>query len=138
MKAENLKQELLGLERRFWQAMQDSDAEAAIKLTADPCIITGAQGVARIDKKQFKAMMANPGWTLKNFDLMDAEVERLSDDVAVIGYKVRENLIVDDQPMTIEAADASTWIRQNGSWVCALHTEALLGDPFGRDRTAKA
>jgi hypothetical protein len=27
-------------------------------------------------------------------------------------------------------------VRRNGQWVCALHTESMLGDPFGRDRSA--
>jgi hypothetical protein len=30
--------------------------------------------------------------------------------------------------------DSSTWVRRNGCWLCALHTEAIAGDPFGRDR----
>ena len=58
----------------------------------------------------------------------------LTDDVAVIASAVREDLTVDGKPLTIKAADASTWVRRNGRWVCALHTESLLGDPFGRDR----
>ena len=33
-------------------------------------------------------MMDTPNWKLKKFDFSDVEVERLSDDVAVIGYKV--------------------------------------------------
>ena len=58
------------------------------------------------------------------------------DDVAIVAYKVRERLVVDGNPVTLDAADASTWIRRNGHWVCALHTESILGDPFGRDRRA--
>jgi hypothetical protein len=135
--AEDLKQELLTLERKFWQAMIDLDADAAAALVAEPSIVTGAQGVAKIDRKSFKGMMNNPNWKLKSFDFNDVEVSRLSDDVAIIGYKVREELEVDGKPLTMEAADASTWIKQNGAWVCALHTESLLGDPYGRDRVQK-
>jgi hypothetical protein len=25
-------------------------------------------------------------------------------------------------------------VRRGGRWVCALHTEAIAGDPYGRDR----
>jgi hypothetical protein len=25
-------------------------------------------------------------------------------------------------------------VKRNGDWVCALHTESLAGDPYGRDR----
>lgn len=126
--------EITRLENQFFQAMQDQDADAAARLTDEPCIITGAQGVARIDKKTMAGMMKNASWKLKRFEITDSKVERVSDDVAVIGYKVREDLIVDGKPLTMEAADSSTWVRKNGGWVCAMHTEALLGDPYGRDR----
>jgi len=35
---------------------------------------------------------------------------------------------------TLDAADASTWVKKDGRWLCALHTESLIGDPYGRDR----
>ena len=44
---------------------------------------------------------------------------------------------VDQEIIDLEAADASTWVRRDGQWYCALHTESPLGDPFGRDK-AKA
>jgi hypothetical protein len=130
----DLEKEILGLEERFWQSMIDKDVKAALRLTADPCIVTGAQGVARIDAKSFAKMMEGGTWELHGYTFSDVKVEKVSDDVAVIGYKVREDLTVDGKKLTMEAADASTWVRKGGSWVCALHTESVLGDPYGRDR----
>jgi len=130
----DLHKELLDLETQFWQCMKDKDIDAALKLTNDPCIVTGAQGVAQIDKKTFARMMETGAWTLHDFDLKDVKVQQLSDDVAVIGYKVHEKLTVDGKPLTLDAADASTWVRKDGRWVCALHTESVAGDPYGRDR----
>jgi hypothetical protein len=49
---------------------------------------------------------------------------------------VHEDLIVDGKPVSLDAADSSTWVKRDGQWKCAMHTEAILGDPFGRDRTA--
>jgi len=43
---------------------------------------------------------------------------------------------VEGKPLTMKAADATTWVRQDGEWMAALHTESLLGDPFGRQRKA--
>jgi len=51
---------------------------------------------------------------------------------------VKEVLTVEGKPVTIDASDSSTWVRRDGNWVCALHTEALTGDPFGRDRRPQA
>jgi hypothetical protein len=129
-----VEKEILDLEKRFWKSMKDKDIDAALQLTDDPCIVTGAQGVALIDKQTFAKLMTASTWILHDFVINEVQVQPLSDDVVVIGYKVHEELTVDGQPLTLDAADASTWVRRNGRWVCALHTESVTGDPFGRDR----
>jgi uncharacterized protein (TIGR02246 family) len=134
--SEDTEKHLQALERQYWQALKDGDAETAVRLTDDPCIVTGAQGVARIDRKALAAMFNTANYELKDFTVHDMQVRMLSDDVAIVAYKVREDLDVDGQSVTLEAADASTWVRRNGQWVCALHTESIAGDPFGRDRRA--
>ena len=127
--------QLLELERQYWQALKDNDEGTAMKLSDDPCIVTGAQGVASIDRRTIGQMMKQGGWKLISFEIdPDVKVKLIADDVAVLAYKVREALTVDGKPVTFEAADASTWVRRDGQWVCALHTESLAGDPFGRDR----
>ena len=60
----------------------------------------------------------------------------LRDDVAILAYRVHEELTVEGKPVTVEAADSSTWVHRDGRWVCAMHTESIAGDPFGRDRRA--
>jgi hypothetical protein len=82
-------------------------------------------------------MMKDATWEIIDFDIGDdVEVRLVSDDVAVLAYRVHEELTVDGAPVSIDAADSSTWVRRNGNWVCALHTESIAGDPFGRDRVA--
>jgi hypothetical protein len=132
-----LANELLELEKQYWMALKNEDYEAAIKLTRDPCIVTGAQGVGNIDRKTYREMMTKPSspvWKVNDFVLTEPTVEMLTDDVAVLAYKVHEELTVDGKPLALDAADASTWVRTNGTWQCALHTESILGDPFGRDK----
>jgi hypothetical protein len=94
MATTTIEAELLDLEKRYWQALKDQDVDAAMRLTDEPCIVTGAQGIGLIDRKTLAAMMKATAYT----------------------------------------ADSSTWVRRNGRWLCALHTEAIAGDPFGRDR----
>lgn len=79
--------------------------------------------------------MKSPSYTLDRFELKDgAQVRLLGDDVAIVAYQVHEELTVEGKRVTLDAADASTWVRRDGRWLCALHTEAITGDPFGRDR----
>jgi hypothetical protein len=42
----DLKQELVALENKYWTAMLNKDVAAALEMSADPCIVTGAQGNA--------------------------------------------------------------------------------------------
>jgi ketosteroid isomerase-like protein len=135
MATKSIEKELLGLEKEYWQAIKEKDVDAAMRLTDESCIVSGAQGVSRIDKKSLAAMIKGATYTLDDFELSDdAQVRLLRDDVAILAYKVREELTVDGEPVTLEAVDSSTWVRRRGRWVCALHSEALTGDPFGRDR----
>ena len=134
-----VEQELLDLEREYWQAIKNKDVDAAMRLTDDPCIVAGAQGVGEIDRHGLAMMMQKATYTLNDFQISpDIRVRLLRDDVAIVAYKVRESLTVEGKPLTVEAADSSTWVRRGGRWLCALHTEALAGDPFGRDRGASS
>jgi uncharacterized protein (TIGR02246 family) len=135
MATKTIEAELLDLEKRYWQAIQDQDVDAAMRLTDEPCIVTGAQGIGLIDRKTLAAMMKATNYTLNRFVLKDgAQVRLLQDDVAIVAYQVYEELTVDGKPVMLDAADSSTWVRRNGGWLCALHTESIAGDPFGRDR----
>lgn len=126
--------ELLALEHQYWQAIKDGDAALSARLSDDPCVVTGSQGVGRIDRAALEGMFASAAWKLTGFDITSPIVELLTDDVAVVAYRVHEDLLVDGQPLALDASDSSTWVRRNGEWVCAVHTEAIAGDPFGRDR----
>ena len=128
------KDEIVALETRFWQTMIDKDAETASALMAETCVITGAQGASSLDKATFAKMLTGGQWELHSFAFDNVQFVAAGPDVAVIGYTVAEQLTVDGKPLTMEAADASTWVRQGGSWLCVLHTESVLGDPFGRSR----
>jgi hypothetical protein len=84
-------------------------------------------------------MMADGKWTLESytFDEKTMQAHFITDDIAVIAYKVTEKHNVEGAPLTLEANDASVWVRKGGSWQCALHTESVAGDPYGRDRVKK-
>jgi hypothetical protein len=126
--------ELLALEHQYWQAIKDGDTALSARLSDDPCVVTGSQGVGRIDRATLQGMFASAAWKLTGFEITSPIVEFLTDDVAVVAYRVHEDLLVDGQPLALDASDSSTWVRRNGEWVCAVHTEAIAGDPFGRDR----
>ena len=138
MKALGKEQELFEVEKRFWDAMKQKDARTAEKLTDDNCIVVGAQGVSAIDRKTMAKMTTEGQWEWQQytFDSKNAQVRFIEDDIAIVAYKVNERVVVDGKTLPIEANDSSVWVRRDGQWLCALHTESLAGDPYGRDRRA--
>lgn len=132
-----VEKELLELENQFWQTIKDKNVDAATKLTDYPCLVAGASGIAKVDKETFVKMMTGAKYTLHAFEIKDSEVRMLNDDTALVAYKVHEELTVEGAKVSMDAADASVWVRRNGSWKCALHTESLQGDPYGRDKQPK-
>ena len=126
--------ELLALERQYWDAIKNKDGSAATRLSDDRCIVVGPHGIGEIDKQALAGMVEGASYELATyrFDDRDVHVRAVADNVAIIAYKVHEELIVDGRTTTMNAFDSSVWVRWNGQWMCALHTEALAGDPYGR------
>jgi len=130
--------DLLEQERKFWNAMKEKDSKSAGRMTDDGCIVVGAQGVAAIDRKSMAKMTEEGEWELEHytFDEKTAQVRFINDDVALVAYKVNERVAVDGETVHLEANDSSVWVRRDGEWLCAMHTESLAGDPYGRDKRA--
>jgi len=129
---------VIELERKFWQTMINKDVDTAVSMIAEPSIVTGAQGVASVTKDTFAKMMSGGKWDLHEFKFEDIQFDTPAPNVAVIGYKVTEKVTVDGKEHMLTAADASVWVKQGEKWLCSLHTESVLGDPFGRDRSANS
>jgi uncharacterized protein (TIGR02246 family) len=133
---ETREREIVDLETRFWNAMKAKDPREASQLTDDGCVVVGAQGVSSVDRPTMAKLTAEGQWELEqfNFDEKSTRVRFIGDDVAIVAYTVDERVVVDGKTLPIKANDATVWERRDGEWRCAMHTESLAGDPYGRDR----
>jgi hypothetical protein len=129
-----LDHELKTLERRYWDAIQRKDESTAMELSDERCVVVGAQGVGELDREKLGQMLKQASYELTRYELDDKtfRIRKITDDVAIVAYEVREDLIVDGKPESLDAFDTSVWVRRGDDWLCALHTESLKGDPFGR------
>jgi hypothetical protein len=105
-----------------------------MQLSDDRCIVVGAQGIGSLDRDKLGEMMNEATYELTQYRFNDEtfQFRKLTEDVVLVAYAVYEDLVVDGKSESIEAFDASVWVRRAGSWQCAMHTESLKGDPFGR------
>jgi hypothetical protein len=84
----NAEKEVIELERRYWRALQENDTKTAVALTDFPCLLTGPQGVGRIERDQYIQMMESATYHIDRFELgKNPQVRMLGDDVAVIAYQ---------------------------------------------------
>lgn len=123
--------EIEQLETRFWQSMIDKDAKTAGTMIADISLVSGPMGTMRIDPAKYEKMTKEGQWTLEKFTFSDVDVVFPADDVAIIAYQVHQTGTMKGERMDMKCADSSTWIRTDGTWKCALHTETILGKPGG-------
>ena len=129
-------QELLALERSYWDALKDRDTQTISRLTPENSTVAGASGVAGVDPQSIVKIIESAQYRIKDYriDPQTTRINRLCDDVVSITYGVHEDLEVDGKPVKLDAFDMSVWKNSDNGWTCVLHTESIKGDAFGRDR----
>jgi hypothetical protein len=125
---------LTDLEHRYWQAIRDKDAATVMRLSDEPTIVAGASGAGSFDRATLGEIANSPSYVLTSYELTGFQVREIADGLAVVVYSAHEDLVVEGEAVSMDATEASTWVRRDGEWVCALHCESIAGDPFGRDR----
>ncbi len=126
---EAIRETILDLERQYWNAMKARDGKAAARLTADGCIIAGPQGVREVKSDAIAGMVERGSFELKDYmlDERGAKFCTIGRDVAILAYPVHERMVSDGRPSTLDAFDLSVWVRRDGGWACAAHTETIAG-----------
>ena len=129
-------QELIALERSYWDALKERDLPTIGRLTAEDSTVTGASGIAGVDPRSIQKQLESAQYSIKSYriDPVTTRINRLADDVVAISYSVHEDLEVDGKPVGLDAFDTSVWKQTGNGWTCVLHTESIKGDAFGRDR----
>ena len=126
MTAKPTRDEIIALEKSYWDAIKKKDGRRTAELTGKTSLVTGAKGVMSIAKAKMGKMTEEGNWTLESYAFDDIEVSTPAPDVAIIAYTVRQKVIMDGKPQDLRAADSSTWIRGAGGWECHAHSEAFL------------
>ena len=120
--------EIIALERSYWDAMKQKDGPRAAALSGKTSLVTGARGVMSIAKAQMGKMTEEGDWTLDDYAFEDVKVTAPAPDVAIIAYKVRQEVTMKGEAKSFEAADSSTWVRGADGWECHAHSETILGN----------
>ena len=124
--AKPTKDEIIDLEKSYWDAMKQKDGQRTAELSAKTSLVTGAKGVMSIAKSKMGKMTEEGNWTLESYEFDDIEVSTPLPDLAIIAYTVKQKVKMDGKSQTLHAADSSTWVRGSDGWECHAHSETFL------------
>ncbi len=116
--------EIERLERHFWQSLVDDDPRAATALLTDTALMASGHGAMSFDHAGYMKMATDPKHKLLAFEFKDMHVLFPRDDVAIATYRVHQRFTLDGKPVEMDAVDSSTWVKIDGAWKCAAHTES--------------
>ncbi|MDQ6472457.1 nuclear transport factor 2 family protein [Flavobacterium sp. LHD-80] len=119
--------QILELEKKYWQGVENNDYEIVRNLTLFPCIVAGKNGIQSISEADFKNMF-DSGQTnkIKVLKIYEVKEKLIAENTAVIGYLLDFEIVDNSQKGAIKCACTSTWIKENDKWACAMHTETEL------------
>src|SRR5262245_47280025 len=89
------KDEIIKLEKSYWDAMKRKDGARSAQLSGETSIVSGMQGVMSIPKKQMAKMTEDGKWTLEDYEFEDIQFSAPTPDVAIIAYKVKQKVTMD-------------------------------------------
>ncbi len=120
-----MESQILELERKYWSGMENHDYEVVKNLTHFPCIVAGKSGVQNVDEPTFKKMFeSGAGNKMKVKDISGVE-SKVIGDTAIVAYLI-ELEMPEQHKDSMKCVCTSTWLKENGEWSCALHTESDL------------
>jgi len=114
--------EIFELEKKYWNGMAAHDFETVKSLTKFPCIVAGKQGIMNVDEPAYKQMFEQgSGRNIKINGLSSQQIQA-GQDHAMIAYIID----MDFDGKAMKCACTSTWVKEGGKWLCAMHTECDL------------
>jgi len=119
---------LFDLEHKFWKSLVDEDTRTATGLLAEPAFMVSPHGAFKFDHAGYRRMAEQGSMTVKSYELGDMEAIFPGDDTAILSYRVKQRLCPRGKSEVVEEtmSDTSTWVRDRGTWRCAMHTESPL------------
>ncbi|MES2238983.1 MAG: nuclear transport factor 2 family protein [Bacteroidota bacterium] len=127
--------QIIDLEKKYWQGMENHDFETVKALTRFPCIIASKNGVSSIDEATFKMMFeSGKGNKIKVVDISNVETQMAGKDAAIIAYQIELGMADQKQKSPMKYACTSTWVKENNNWFCTLHTESEIAEANADDK----
>jgi ketosteroid isomerase-like protein len=116
--------EVEALEHLFWKSIVDRDSEAAIAILCEPALMVSSHGAMKFDHAGYRKMAEDSSYRLLEYTISNMQVLCPTPDTAIATYNVRQVTEAKGKKMEMDVTDSSTWVKVDGKWRCAIHTES--------------
>lgn len=116
--------EIMRLERKFWQSMVDMDVDTAISLLDDCSTSVCSGGIRHFNPCKYKSMALSGEARITSFEFFDERVIFPIPDVAIASYKAKQTFAMNGRSHDMVVYDTTTWVKKSGKWVASAHTES--------------
>lgn len=119
-----VKETLINLEKRAWQARKDKDDKHLYILTTKDAINIGEFGVA--NQSAILKSVARPKCEIKDYKIENFGVTIFNANTALLTYKAEQDSICDDQAKLLSLWLSSLYLKRNGRWLNAFRQETTV------------
>lgn len=119
-------EEILKLERKFWDTMANGQNQESSQLLADQAAMVSGMGALIFSPSEYESMSSESPYSIKEWKMTNEKVFFPTPDVAVVTYLVKQSIEHDGNTQTTDNSESSVWIKSDSSWKCVLHTETPL------------
>ena len=121
-----LRDELIARERKYLEAVEAGDGNAAAELTARETLLVSGRGPMRLAPSDIAKMLEDHDSARQYAFVEDGvEVVEVTPAVAVIAYRLKTRAAGTET----EAFDTDVWVKRDGDWRCAVHVETPAEQP---------
>jgi uncharacterized protein (TIGR02246 family) len=122
--ADDVKDELVAIEKSQWQAWEDRDGEAYRDVITDDAVLIFADGSITEGKEAIIADISGHECQSSSLNFADFNVRHLSTDI--LTYTLTQDVTCDGQKLPNRIYVESVYVRQGGKWRTASYQETPM------------
>ena len=124
--AADLKEDIVAVEKRSWQAYANHDAKAYGDTFTDDAVVVGLGGDILTGKPEILADLSRKSCNVKHFDLADTKLRQPSSDTVVLTYNLTQDITCEGKKLPTKAFATSVYVRQGATWRCMNYQETAV------------
>jgi uncharacterized protein (TIGR02246 family) len=121
--AQDLKADLMAIEKTLWTAWGKKDGEPTKKHVTEDAVMLVAGTAPVAGRAAIVKTITTLPCELRSFDFQDPTLRQLTSDVVALSYTATQDATCEGQKLPARIRSTSIYVRQNGKWMQASYQE---------------